>query len=129
MHSIKDRSTFQTCRLRKALSASGLRFARHGASDQQNGTAKHQSIPQIIKAIVDTGEFCDGDWYVDQRTPRLLHFSNLANTSSVRKTIPVERPMSLYSSESGRGASSKSTAVPSGGVTASDRSGEASGMS
>src|SRR5215831_18380322 len=67
MHSIKDRSTFQTCRLKKALSASGLRFARHGASDQQNGTAKHQSIPQIIKAIVDTGAFYDGDWYVDHQ--------------------------------------------------------------
>jgi hypothetical protein len=51
----------------------------------------------------------------------LGHSRNFAGTSSVTKTTGVARPMSLCSGDRGPGATSDSTALPSGGATASQR--------
>lgn len=42
-----------------------LRFARHGAGEQENGSAEHQRVENVVEAIVEAGAVDDGDGHVD----------------------------------------------------------------
>src|SRR5215472_11094956 len=44
-----------------------LRIARHGASEEKNGAAKHQRIAQVVESIVETGTVHYRDRHIDDQ--------------------------------------------------------------